>query len=554
MIFDRSGQLAWPERERAQQVEEEAFGEIYIPYLPEKMRFYAWAGDPDAAARREGLESVVAFVNQLFDGLSKLGDVIQISDSTRTSFPEGYELVAPGYVRVPLNREQALRDGTFDHSEVVNISRDLSLMRRLFENHTLRVRYDPTIRELCKRLLAVEIQQETEGKWDKLGRAYEFVVNKLGEQKQYGQYFTPRHIVDRIIQVIDPEPSELVYDPAAGTCGFLVRAFEYVQANKINTRVSDFARREQMIRALKTEHLWGVEKAPDVFKLGLMNMILHGDGSTHLDNEDSLSSQAQALQKDRYHVIVANPPFGPTAQERIGRFEYDIKLYEALFTQHIYNSLRPGGRAAFVIKEGLLFDSKTMLQKIRRKLVEQYQVLAVISLPNGIFNPYSGAKTSVLVIRRPAGRDDRHPTGAVWFYNIESDGRDLGATRRRLSDYDTDGDLADMITRFPYRFQNGYPALKPGQDTKTFAVHWWWASLDQIRSSDYNLTAQRYNPNPPVAVVHEDPRELVNRLLDLETEIRGDLEELLEMISVPQSATLLMGAFPTLKLLEEADD
>lgn len=543
----------WDERERVQQVEEEEVGEQYIPHLPEDLRFYAWAQDPEAATRRAGLESVVAFVNNLFDILSKIGDVVQISDTSRTYFPDGYTFVAPGYVRLPLNRDRALREGVFDHSEIVSVVRDLSLMRRLFENHTLRVRYDTTIRELCKRLLAIEIQQETEGKWDKLGRAYEFIVNKLGEQKQYGQYFTPRHIVDRIIQIADPEPGELIYDPAAGTCGFLVRAFEFIQ-EKISQHVSDYTRREQMIRSLKTDHLYGVEKAPDVFKLGLMNMILHGDGSTNLDNEDSLSSRAQTEQKDHYHVIVANPPFGPTAQERIGRFEYDIKLYEALFTQHIYNALRPGGRAVFVIKEGLLFDSKGVLQRIRRKLVEQYHLLAVISLPNGVFNPYSGAKTSVLVLRRPVGREDRHPTGAVWFYTVASDGRDLGATRRRLPDYDTDGDLKEMVTQFPYRFQNGYPALKPGMDTSAAGAKWWWANLEQIRAHDYNLTAGRYNPHPPAAVVHENPRELVNRLLDLETEIRGDLEELLDMISVPQSATLLMGAFPALQIVEEENE
>ncbi|MBI1878385.1 MAG: N-6 DNA methylase [Chloroflexi bacterium] len=546
----------WDEQEQAAEAEMEALEEVYIPYLPPEMRFYTWASNPDAAAKARGFESVVAYVNDLFDRLSHIGNVVEIKNKQRTYFPPGYTLIQPGFVRlkpeIPLDR--ALREGTFDYDEVIRIERNLDLFRRLFQNHTLRVRYDPTIRELCKRLLVVQIQAETGGKWDKLGRAYEYVVNKLGEQKQYGQYFTPRHIVDRIVQVVSPEPDEWIYDPAAGTGGFLVRAFEHVQ-DKINKRVTDSVRREQMLRKLKEDHLWGVEKAPDVFKLGLMNMILHGDGSTHLDEADSLSNQAQDEHKSRYDVIIANPPFGPTAQERLGSFEYNIKLYEALFTQHIYNALKPGGRAAFVIKEGLLFDGKNVLQRIRRRLIERFHVLGVISLPNGIFNPYSGAKTSVLVIRRPASKNDPHPTGYVWFYSVESDGRDLGATRRPLADYDSDGDLADMVARFPYTFQNGYPALKSGQDVTTHGGKWWWVSLDKIRDQQYNLTAGRYNPNPPPTVDHEDPRELINRLLDLEAEIRQDLEELLEMISVPQSATLLKGAFPTLRLeLEEERD
>lgn len=540
----------WDEREKAEQEETEALGETYIPYLPEPMRFYAWATDPDAAAANHGFESVVSFVNDLFDRLSRIGNVVEIQDKNRTYFPKDYTLEAPGYVRLPSTTTLALREGVFNRDDIIKTERNLDLFRRLFQNHTLRVRYDPTIRELCKRLIPLQIQAETEGRWDKLGRAYEFVVNKLGEQKQYGQYFTPRHIVDRIVEVIDPEPGELVYDPAAGTGGFIVRAFEYVQ-DKINKRVTEHVRREAMLRALKEEHLWGVEKAPDVFKLGLMNMILHGDGSTHLNEDDSLSSKAQAVHKDKYDIIVANPPFGKTAQERTAQFAYHIKLYEALFTQHIYNALKAGGRAGFVIKEGLLFDSKTALRNIRKRLVDRFHVLGVISLPNGVFNPYSGAKTSVLIIRRPANREDKHPTGYVWFYEVASDGRDLGATRRPLPDFEQDGDLASMVAGFPYRFRNGYPALKAEQNVAAYGDKWWWASLDTIRDNDYNLSARRYNPNPPAVVEHEDPRELINQLLDLEAEIRNDLEELLEMISVPQSATLLAGAFPFLRVNEE---
>lgn len=539
----------WDEREQAEQLETEELGETYIPYLPEPMRFYAWAQDPDAAAANHGFESVVSFVNDLFDRLSHIGDVVEIRDKTRTYFPKDYTLVAPGYVRLPATTPLALREGVFNHDDIVRVERNLDLFRRLFQNHTLRVRYDPTIRELCKRLIPLQIQTETDGKWDKLGRAYEYVVNKLGEQKQYGQYFTPRHIVDRIVQVVDPEPGEMVYDPAAGTGGFIARVFEYVQA-KINNQITENVRRENMLRALKEEHLWGVEKAPDVFKLGLMNMILHGDGSTHLSEDDSLSSKAQEIHKEKYDVIVANPPFGKTAQERTAQFAYHVKLYEALFTQHIYNALKPGGRAGFVIKEGLLFDGKTALHNIRKRLIERFHVLAVISLPNGVFNPYSGAKSSVLVIRRPASRDDSHPTGHVWFYQVESDGRDLGATRRPLATIDRDGDLADMVVRFPYRFRNGYPALKPGQDVSLYGEKWWWAKLEAIQENDYNLTAGRYNPNSPEVMAHEDPRELINQLLDLEAEIRNDLEDLLEMISVPQSAALLGGAFPFLKVRE----
>lgn len=530
----------WDERERAEEkaLEETGAGP-YVPYLPKEKRFYAWAEEmvstsPEQFCRKHDCESLVAFVQNLFAGLAKIGDVVEAVDpDDDLSGQCAREEPAP-YWRLP-DDKPAAAEGAIESSRIKTpLTRDLDLFRKLFRNHSLRVRYDPTIRELCKRLLDVKIQESSGGKWDYLGRAYEFVVNKLGEQKQYGQYFTPRHVIDRMVQVIDPAHGETIYDPACGTAGFIVRAFEYVQ-EKINATVRDFAQRERATRELKEQRLFAVEKAPDVFKLGLMNMILHGDGSTHMEEADSLSSQAQQTRRDLYDVILANPPFGPTAQERTAHFEHHIKLYEALFTQHMLNALKPGGRAAFVIKEGMLFGSQKVLRAICKKMVEHYQTLAVISLPNGVFNPYSGAKTSVVVIRRPKRKDEEKPD-RVWFYQVESDGRDLGATRRPLVDITTDGDLQDMAERFPYRFTNGTPSLKPDAAADAESRKSWWASLDDIRKNNYNLTAGRYRPHQAEAQEHEPPEVLINRLLDLEREIQSDLEELLDMISVAKDS------------------
>ncbi len=544
----------WDERERAEEKELKELGAgPYVPYLPKERRFYSWAEElvstsPEQFCKQHNCESLVAFVQNLFAGLAKIGDVIEPADPD-LDFSDRFCVREPEtrYWRLP-EENPSFSEGLIEASQVKRpIARDLHLFRKLFRNHSLRVRYDPTIRELCKRLLDVQIQETTGGKWDYLGRAYEFVVNKLGEQKQYGQYFTPRHVIERVVQIVDPARGETIYDPAAGTAGFIVRAFQYVQ-DKINASVRDFAQRERATRELKEQHLFAVEKAPDVFKLGLMNMILHGDGSTHMEEADSLSSQAQQTQRDKYDVILANPPFGPTAQERTAHFEYHIKLYEALFTQHMLNALKPGGRAAFVIKEGMLFGSQKVLRAICKKMIEHYQVLAVISLPNGVFNPYSGAKTSVLVIRRPKKKDDPR-TNRVWFYQVESDGKDLGATRRTLADWlnangtERHGDLQDMAERFPYRFATGIPSLKPDGEANAESQKSWWAALDDIRKNNYNLTSGRYCPHQAEAVEHEPPEVLINRLLDLERDIQGDLEELLAMISVPKTAAGLKGAF-----------
>ncbi len=554
----------WDERERCEEKELADLGRgSYVPYLPERMRFYTWAEEmvrtsPEQFCSNHNCESLVAFMQNLFAGLAKIGDVVEaVNQHANFSDRDCVRESEAPYWRLPDDRPAFSQGVISDHEVKRPITRDLHLFRKLFRNHSLRVRYDPTIRELCKRLLDVQIQETTGGKWDYLGRAYEFVVNKLGEQKQYGQYFTPRHVIDRMVQIIDPAHGETIYDPAAGTAGFIVRAFEYVQ-EKINAAVRDFAQRERAVRELKEQHLFAVEKAPDVYKLGLMNMILHGDGSTHMEEADSLSSQAQQTRRDLYDVILANPPFGPTAQERTAHFEHHIKLYEALFTQHMLNSLKPGGRAAFVIKEGMLFGSQKVLRAICKKMVEHYQVLAVLSLPNGVFNPYSGAKTSVLVVRRPRKKDEPR-TERVWFYQVETDGKDLGATRRELADWrnpdgtERHGDLQDMTVRFPYRFGKGIPSLKPDGETDAASARSWWASVEDIRKNNYNLTAGRYCPHQATAEEHEPPEVLINRLLDLEREIQGDLEELLAMISVPKTAAGLKGAFRFSEVTQEAE-
>jgi type I restriction enzyme M protein len=186
----------------------------------------------------------------------------------------------------------------------------------------------------------------------------------------------------------------------------------------------------------------------------------------------------------------------------------------ALFVQHIMNALAPGGRVATIMKEGLLFGSQSALVNIRRKLVDEFDVQAVISLPNGVFNPYSGAKTSILVFRKP--KDETAPTTSrVWFYEVKSDGRDLGATRRLIDE--NDGDLPNMLARW-----RGEKDKESDQS--------WWADVVEIRANGYNLSASRYRPFEAKAVEHEDPVVLINQLLELEQEIQQELDELLVMV------------------------
>lgn len=446
--------------------------------IPDKYRFHKWADDPDGYAESLGFSDSIPFCKQMFIDLAE---------------------------REKHSSHPSARDVT-----------------RLFKETVFPLRYAPTIRNLTSKLKDLPLLETMLKKigpgerFDVFGTAYEQLLQQFGQDKEFAEYFTPRHVVDHMVQIIDPEINETIYDPACGTGGFIVRAFMSV-LEKIERKRISATEKERLIRRLKEKRLFGVEHSPLVFKLALMNMILHKDGSSLLQNDDSLSNKAQDVHKGKYDIILANPPFGPTKQERMAQFEYHIKLYEALFIQHMMNSLRPGGRAAVVLKEGLLFDSKKMLRKICRRLVEQFEVLGVLSLPNGVFNPYSGAKTSIVIFRRPLGKDDIR-TSKVWFYRVESDGRDLGATRRKLPDFDTDGDLEHMTSLWPYTWRHekdgSVRAILKADDIKQFeSAKSWWATIEDIRKTDYNLTAGRYCPHQAETVEHEKPEVLINRLL-----------------------------------------
>jgi len=508
----------WDEKERAEERAAQDAREIYIPFLPNKYRFHNWAANPQQWAKERRYKHSLAFVQDMFNDLASIGDIVVVDNSNdagallKKADPD-QPIHSTGnrwYIRCPSDQPEAYR---FADDIDCRLERDLDLFRRIFSDHVLRVRYDPTIRELAARPMDLNLGEVTSMGWDVLGRAYEFVVDKLGEQSQYGQYFTPRHIVKHMVKMVAPKRGEKIYDPASGTAGFLVEAYQQIE-KEINRNIPAGVRREQAHWKLRRSTLYGVEKAPDVYKLGLMNMVLHGDGNANLKPGDSLSEGAQVDHKGKYDVVLTNPPLGPTAQERMATFEYHIKLYGALFLQHIMNVLAPDGRVATIMKEGVLFGGQSALINIRRKLVDEFDVQAVISLPNGVFNPYSGAKTSILVFRNP--KDETGPTTSrVWLYEVKSDGRDLGTTRRLIDNHD--GDLRDMLARWR------------GEEDKE-SDRSWWADVDKIRANNYNLTASRYRPFEAEAVEHEDPTVLINRLLELEQEIQQGLDDLLKMV------------------------
>lgn len=472
------------EREKQREELARLDGTKFVPDLPNHLRFSTWAekilaSDGKTVKTDDGEFTIVDYVRNIFSELAEVKD----------------------------------HDG-----------RDLSLFRRLFKNHIWRIRYSPTIKELIKRLKDLELEQN----FDVMGRAYEFVVQKLGEQKQYGQYFTPRHIIHFMVELADPEIGEKIYDPAAGTGGFILRAFEVVKSKidnlvKAGMRVNEstaayngvqFDEAEMLYRKLKEESLYAVEKAPDVYKLALMNMILHNDGKSNLFEADSLDNRAQLEHKEKYDVVLANPPYGPLAQSRVGTFEFHAKRYEALFIQHIMAALRPSepgkkrSRAVVIILDKILFDNSSVFKNIRMKLLREFDLKAVFSMPAGIFQPYSGVKTTVLYFEKPTKEEwddtkkqNAYTTKQVLFVDVKEDGFTLTTQRRPINGAFQGDDpniyeppcgnlpkAVEVFRRWIDWINNPTKEL-PDFIDNDFC---WAATIEEIKAKDYNLNPGLY--------------------------------------------------------------
>ncbi|MBS0264847.1 MAG: N-6 DNA methylase, partial [Planctomycetes bacterium] len=254
---------------------------------------------------------------------------------------------------------------------------------------------------------------------ERLGDAYEFLLSVLGTQGNAGQFRTPRHIIDFIVSVVDPRKNETVLDPACGTAGFLISAFKHILKQNDDLTPDE--------RARLMTNFCGYDIAPDMVRLSRVNMYLHSFPNPVIHEYDALTSEER--WDERYDVIMANPPFmTPKGGIRPhNRFSIPAKRSEVLFVDYIAEHLNPGGRAGVIVPEGIIFQTQNAYTQLRRMLIENY-LWAIVSLPGGVFNPYSGVKTSILFLDgNVAKRSDE-----VLFVKIENDGFDLGAQRRAI--------------------------------------------------------------------------------------------------------------------------
>jgi len=349
-----------------------------------------------------------------------------------------------------------------------------SLFRDIFKNAYLPYRDPETLRAFLK-----IIDEFTYDHSEKLGDAFEYLLSVLGSQGDAGQFRTPRHIIDFIVSIVDPKKNETVLDPACGTAGFLISSYKHILQANTDARGRDTLSAEDRERLGK--NFTGYDISPDMVRLSLVNMYLHRFPDPRVEEYDTLTQEDN--WDKAFDVILANPPFmspkGGIKPHK--RFSIQAKRSEVLFVDYIAEHLRPNGRAGIIVPEGIIFQSQTAYTQLRKMLVENYLV-AVVSLPAGIFNPYSGVKTSILILDKSLARK----ADTIAFFKVENDGLSLGAQRREIAK----NDLPQVKTEL----KSYLHALRTRQPTADLQLTRGLIVPEQkiAANGEYNLSGERY--------------------------------------------------------------
>ena len=365
------------------------------------------------------------------------------------------------------------------------------LFRDIFKNAYLPYRDPETLKSFLKIIDDFEYDHS-----ERLGDAFEYLLSVLGAQGDAGQFRTPRHIIDFMVQVIDPKKDESVLDPACGTAGFLISAYKHIlKANSKNGKTGAALTPDQ--RKTLTSNIKGYDISPDMVRLSLVNLYLHGFTNPHIAEYDTLTSEDN--WNEHADIVLANPPFmspkGGIKPHK--RFSIQAKRSEVLFVDYIAEHLTPNGRAAVIVPEGIIFQSQNAYKQLREMLVKNY-LYAVVSLPAGVFQPYSGVKTSILLMDKALAKK----CDSLLFVKLENDGFDLGAQRRKI---DKD-DLPETLTAL----QDFHQSCLTGEDFNAEQ----YSNVLKVEkekigeNGEWNLSGERYRENDDLQVGNYDLIEL----------------------------------------------
>lgn len=361
------------------------------------------------------------------------------------------------------------------------------------------------------------------------GDVYEFLLSEIATAGKNGQFRTPRHIIKLMADLVQPQLGHKIADPACGSGGFLLGAYQYIVtelAKKAGaqdlkpdedgfTRTSVAAALTEKAQAVLASSLWGYDIDQTMVRLGLMNLMMHGIDEPHIDYKDTLSKSY--AEEAEYDIVMANPPFTGSIDK--GDINEHLQLAttktELLFVENIYRLLKKGGTACVIVPQGVLFGSGSAFRTLRQMLVERCALKAVITLPSGVFKPYAGVSTAILLFTKVWGPKDKvtqPATENVWFYEMAADGYSLDDKRSKQEGY---GDLQDIIAK--YRAPN--PATDTDRTAKCFMVP---RSEIADEKNNYDLSLSRYKQDVFEEVRYDAPGLILDRLIQAEV---GDVNE-----------------------------
>ncbi|AKU08304.1 class I SAM-dependent DNA methyltransferase [Haloferax gibbonsii] len=340
---------------------------------------------------------------------------------------------------------------------------------------------------------------------DVKGTAYEALLQRYAEEaKGAGQYFTPRPAIEAIVEAVNPKHDDEIHDPAAGTGGFLIHAFEHILRN--TNEGADLTRDER--KALMTENLSGMELVPETRRLGLMNLALHDLQPQNFEVGDSLSPGAHT--EERYDVILTNPPYGGNQKKTRPRedFMVDTKSPELNFVQHNMTLLKQGGECGMVVPDGVLFQEGAA-KRIRENLLRDYDVHTILILPIGAFHPYTNVTTNVLFFQKGGGTDE------VWFYDLRTQ-----VEKIKKSNPLTSEQFGDFLTNY---------------DTRQESDRYFKAPIQEIEENDYSLNYKKYKDFDDEELDIAEPEELLTEFISLQETISENAEDILNELEAEES-------------------
>ncbi|SRR5579884_389554 len=402
-----------------------------------------------------------------------------------------------------------VRDKVFPFLRKLN-GREKSIYSKYMKDASFTIPTPSLLAEAVKIINDMHIKERNR---DTQGDIYEYLLSQLQTAGKNGQFRTPRHIIKMMIEILEPKFGDRICDPACGTAGFLVSAYEYIlksNTSKELVKEGNYAgdkMNDKQWKQLREESLFGYDFDQTMVRISLMNLMMHGISNPNIEQVNTLSKRYK--ESNSYDVVLANPPFkGSIDESDIGEnFRTSTKKTELLFLELMFNLLTNGGRCAVIVPDGVLFGNSNAHKKIREMLLERCRLDAVVSMPSGVFKPYAGVSTAVLFFTKG------EPTKEVWFYDMEADGYSLDDKRVEIEQ----NDIPDIIEKF----KNRHKEKQTDRKKKYFFV-----PLKEVKDNNYDLSISRYREIVYEEVQYEKPELIKKKILELENQIIETLKEI----------------------------